>query len=346
MMTLPLMVLIAAHLVPPTATDYKQPQLAASKDLVAAVFGSANVIYFTSSRDQGNTFSEPRKVAEVPGLNLGKHRGPRVVFTPAAIVVSAINGADILTWRSTDQGKTWIPGANINDSAKSAREGLHAMAAAPDGRIFAAWLDLRHLVPGKPGTELYGAYSTDNGATWSKNAPVYLSPDGSICQCCHPTVAFTAGGELEVMWRNALGGSRDMYLVSSRDGGKSFGTPEKLGGGTWPLNACPMDGGGMAITPQGKLMTTWRRGTDIYIAPAGGVETLLQEGRDPAIAANSNGVYIAWTSSNGVLARVPGKTEPVTLDGEGAFIQLIAVPGGPVLAAWERKGIIQFHTLP
>lgn len=345
-MTLPLLLLIAAHITPPTATDYKQPQLAASKDLVAAVFGSAGSIYFISSRDRGATFSAPEKIADVKGLNLGNHRGPRIAFTPNAMVVSAINGSDILTWRSMDKGKTWLPGAVINDEPKSAREGLHAMAAAPDGRLFASWLDLRHLVPGKPGTELYGAYSTDNGATWSKNVAVYLSPDGSICSCCHPTVAFNAAGELEVMWRNALKGSRDMYLTTSRDGGKTFGTPEKLGGGTWQLAACPMDGGGLALTSQGKIMTTWRRGTDVYTAPAGGAETLLAEGKNPAIAANRDGVYVAWTSPKGVFARVPGKTEPVVLDGEGTFVQLVSIPGGPVIAAWERKGIIQFHTLP
>lgn len=345
-MTLPLLVLLAAHLVPPTATDYKQPQLAASKDMVGAVFGSANIIYFTSSRDQGKSFAEPRKIADVPGLNLGNHRGPRIVFTPKAIVVSAINGADILTWRSTDNGKTWTAGAVINDQPSAAKEGLHSMAAAPDGRIFVAWLDLRHLVPGKPGTELYGAYSTDDGATWSKNTAIYRSSEGTICQCCHPTVAFTPKGELEVMWRNALSGSRDMYLVSSQDGGKTFGTAEKLGGGTWTLNACPMDGGGLAVTPMGKVMTTWRRGTDIYLAPAGGAETLIEEGKNAAITSNQNGIYVAWSSSSGILARVPGKAEPVTLDGEGGFVQLIAIPAGPVLAAWERKGIIQFHTLP
>jgi hypothetical protein len=342
-MTLPLLILLAAHLVPPTAIDYKQPQLAASKDLVAAVFGSGTSIYFTSSRDQGTTFSEPRKIADVPKLNLGNHRGPRVVFTPTAIVISAINSSDILTWRSTDQGKTWISGPTINDVPTSADEGLQSMAAAPDGRIFVAWLDHRRTVPGK---ELYGSYSTDNGATWSKNVLVYHSPDGTICQCCHPTVAFTPTGQLEVMWRNALGGSRDMYLISSTDGGKTFGTAEKLGGGTWKLDACPMDGGGLTITPQGNVITSWRRGTEIYMAPAGGAETLLEEGKNSAIASNKDGVYVAWSSPKGILARVPGKTEPVTLDGEGAFVQLIALPGGPILAAWERKGIIQFHTLP
>ena len=42
---------------------------------------------------------------------------------------------------------------------------------------------------------------------------------------------------------NSLDGNRDMYLVRSEDGGRTFGPPEKLGAGTWKLAACPMDGG-------------------------------------------------------------------------------------------------------
>ncbi len=43
---------------------------------------------------------------------------------------------------------------------------------------------------------------------------------------------------------------------------------------------------------------------------------------------------------------MPGKTEPMLVDANGAFVQLVAVPHGPVLAVWERKGTLQFHTLP
>ena len=49
------------------------------------------------------------------------------------------------------------------------------------------------------------------------------------------------------MFRNNVNGSRDEYLVESRDGGRSFAAARKLGSGTWPLNGCPMDGGGLAI---------------------------------------------------------------------------------------------------
>ncbi len=83
-------------------------------------------------------------------------------------------------------------------------------------------------------------------------------------------MAFAPNGDLDVMWRNALDGSRDMYLISSHDGGKTFGGAEKQGAGTWKLNACPMDGGGVAFTAQGTVVTTWRaRANDVYMAQPG-----------------------------------------------------------------------------
>jgi hypothetical protein len=349
---LPLAFLLTFHLVPSTAGDFKQPQLAASGQLVGVTFGYGNAVYFAASKDHGHTFSEPVKVAAPGVLSLGMHRGPRIAITPSAIVISAVAGAtgkgadgDLIAWRSTDSGKTWSPGVIVNDVPSAAREGLHAMSSGPGGLLYAAWLDLRDLVPGKPGTKLYGASSSDGGATWSKNTLVYASPAGSICQCCHPSVAIDSHATVAVMWRNWLGGARDMYLASSSDGGKSFGAAEKLGGGTWPLEACPMDGGGLAIDPQGQILSVWRRGGEVYLAKNLAKEIPLDAGKNPAIAVNGDGVYAAWSSAEGVRVRVPGKPEPILLDAEGAYPQLLALPGGGMLAAWERKGTIQFQTL-
>jgi hypothetical protein len=44
-----------------------------------------------------------------------------------------------------------------------------------------------------------------------------------------------------------------------------------------------------------------------------------------------------------VHARAAGNPQPIVLAEQGAFPQLIAVPDGPVLAAWENKGRFKFN---
>ena len=73
--------LVALHLpaVSPTAPN-RQPQLAAAGGTVALVFGSGGRhLARTQSLDNGRNFGAPSKVAELPKMLLGRHRGPRVV---------------------------------------------------------------------------------------------------------------------------------------------------------------------------------------------------------------------------------------------------------------------------
>ena len=207
------------------------------------------------------------------------------------------------------------------------------------GLIFATWLDLR----GK-GTRLYGAVSRDEGATWSENGLVYESPSGSICQCCHPT-AMLAGGKIYVMFRNELGGARDLYLVRSDDLGESFRQAEKLGSGTWMLNACPMDGGSLAMLEDGIPASIWRRDGNVFLSGAMGKEQLLGAGKNPVLAVSSSGIYAAWSAGKSLMLLEPGKTVPAVMDDDGAFPYLLKMPGGEVVAAWEQQGAIVVRIL-
>jgi hypothetical protein len=308
----------------------RQPQLAAGSDMVYMVFGSGESIWFAKSRDGGRTFLQPSKVADLPKMLLGRHRGPRVVIGGGSIVVSAIpTGTDLFYWRSTDGGRSWSKGGVINDKPTSAREGLHAMAATADGHFAAAWLDDR--IPG--GKRLWGAFSNDGGATWSKNVMLY---DGTICECCHPSLLALPSGDFEVMWRNKLDGSRDFYVLRLHDG-KAVGAAVKQGEGTWKLDACPMDGGGVALR-NGQLVTAWRREHDVYVSEAGKPETKIAAGMDPALAATAKGIFVAWTAGKAVEALTPSGR--VQLSEEGGFPSLLALPDGSVLAAWESGGAI------
>jgi hypothetical protein len=338
---LALAVLFALHLPPvsPTAPN-RQPQFAAANGTVALAFGSGDAIWFARSADNGRTWAAPVKVGVLPKLLLGRHRGPRVVFAGNAILVSAIaTESDLFCWRSTDGGRTWSKPAVVNDQPKAAREGLHAVAADADGHVAAAWLDDR-VAPGK---RLWGAFSEDGGATWSKNVLLYESPSGTICQCCHPSLVALGHGEFAVMWRNVIDGSRDFYVLHLR-GGKPAGTAEKQGTGTWKIDACPMDGGGMVLD-HGEIVTAWRREHDIYLARPGRPETKLGPGQDVALAANSKGPYAIWTNGKAIDVLAPGSSTPQRLSENGAFPAIVALPDGSMLAAWEEDGAIATATL-
>jgi hypothetical protein len=329
-------ILLALHLQPVLPPQpNRQPQLAAARGEVALVFGSGDSIWLALSSDDGRSFRPPARVAELPKLLLGRHRGPRVVISRGVILVSAAAAdSDLYCWRSTDHGRTWSKPAVIDDRPTAAREGLHAMAADGTGEVEAVWLDDR--IPG--GKRLWGAFSEDDGLTWSANLLLYQSPSGTICQCCHPSLVPLGGGEFAIMWRNVIDGARDFYVMRLY-GGKPVSKPVKQGEGTWKLDACPMDGGGIAAL-DGGVITAWRREHDVYLAGQGRPERDLGAGQDPALAANRKGAYVIWSAGKAIEALVPGERAPREVSANGAFPAVVTLPDGGVLAAWEENGSI------
>jgi hypothetical protein len=330
----------------------REPQVAAARGLIAVAFGSGSSIYVATSADGGLNFAKPVKVADAPVVPLTRHRGPRIAISGGAIVVTTVVGrtqavgphthglpsdGDLLSWRSLDGGLTWSAPARVNDVPAAPREGLHTLAADGHGNLFAAWLDQRS----NKGTRLYGAWSSDSGTSWSRNVEVYTSPDGTICQCCHPTAVFDETGRLEVMWRDVVAGCRDLYLIRA-DAARHFGKPEKLGTGTWKIDACPMDGGALARAG-GKTLTAWRRMNEIFLAEPGKAEQRIGEGKDVALAISRDRVYAAWIKESQLVVWTSGKQEAVASD--AAFPSLVALPDGGALLAWEEKGGISFKRL-
>ncbi len=87
------------------------------------------------------------------------------------------------------------------------------------------------------------------------------------------------GNNVHVMFRNQLYGNRDLHLIQSSNGGASFGKVQKLGVGSWKLNGCPMDGGGLTVNKNGTVETVWRREGKIFAATPGKPEKEIGEGR-------------------------------------------------------------------
>lgn len=330
--------------VTPAGFSASQPQVASSGTKVFVAYGRADRLFLSSSADGGTTFSEPRPLPTEGKLSLGMRRGPRIAVSGTSVVVSAIYGkrgggqdGELVSWRSEDQGMTWQGPVTISEVPGAAREGLHAMASSAKGRLVSAWLDLR-----SGGTEIWLSTSEDAGASWSKNVRVYRSSAGTVCECCHPSVAFGAKGEIHVMFRNWLDGARDMYLSTSGDG-QAFGEARKIGSGTWKLNACPMDGGALAIDADGTVQTVWRREGKVFACVPGEPEREIGEGSQPWIAPGPSGSHLIWqTRSGSIRASSGGAIEDLSTGRD----PVIAPVGRGSLAVWEADSVIWAKPLP
>ena len=320
----------SAELKPLTPAEFKgakQPHITISqKGTLSVVFGKENGIYVCQSEDAGGKFRLPIKIGEVPKLALGMRRGPRVAVVGRFMTVTAISHAEgnLYSWVSTDEGKTWSRATTVNTVTNSAREGLHALAGDGKSKLFSAWLDLRN---GK--TELWSSVSNDGGERWEENCPVYKSPSGSICECCHPSAVFKENGEIVVMWRNTMNGERDMYQCESADGGKSFSEAKKIGSGTWRLNACPMDGGSVAASGE-KVAYGWRREGRLFVTSSDRIstETVLNEtGTQPVVVVNGEGFSYLWQEGGNLYIK----------EAESSPTELLAKNAGYAASAWSEK---------
>ncbi len=324
----------------PAGVNAREPQLAVSKNgTVWVTYGEGSAIYCARSEDKGVTFKTPVKVGEAGKLSLGMRRGPRIAAAGKHIVISAVYGGqgggrdgDLLAWHSEDGGFSWKGPVRVNAVPGAAREGLHGMAASDKDVIANVWLDLR-----EKGTQIYASFSRDGGKTWGRNVRVYRSPSGTVCECCHPSAVFDSEGKLTVMWRNSLDGARDMYFASSGDG-LTFSPAQKLGTGTWKLDACPMDGGALGIRRDNGVVTFWRREQEVFLCAPGKPETKIGDGIQGWLSMSGNTPGALWLALRGGALKAKRGTEKTRVLAQGADSPCVAsLPGEPprFLAVWQ-----------
>lgn len=308
-----------------------QPQVTVDADgIVRLVFGENEKIYYSTSTNGGTTFSKPVGIGEVSGMHLGMTRGPQLATSRDKSLVTAMDKqGNIHAFILDHLSHKWKKIENVNDVYGSAPEGLMSITADDRNNFYGVWLDIRK------GHQNNISFAVLHDQKWSSNKLVYVSTESHVCECCQPAIA-VKNDVVSIMFRNWLKGSRDLFVTTSQDGGKTFSEAQKLGNGTWVLNGCPMDGGGLSIDSQSAIHTAWQRDGVVYYAQTGKSEQQVGTGRHVSL----NGNLISWqqgpdlfmTEINGT----PGKLA------EGSDLDVVRLRDNSIVAVWEKDDQIVF----
>ena len=304
----------------------EQPQITVDlSGTIRLVYGKEDQIYYSRSLDDGKTFSQPVLVGRISEMHLGMTRGPQFASSRDFSIVTAIDKkGNIHASKLDHKSDTWEKAGNVNDTYGTAPEGLMSISADDKNNFYAVWLDLRENRKNNI------CFASFNGkGSWSKNEFAYRSPESHVCECCKPSIA-VKGNNVSIMFRNWLKGSRDLYLTKSVNKGKTFSEAQKLGLGTWPLKACPMDGGGLSIDSENYIRTAWQRDGIVYYAEPGKAEEKVGEGRGVGMSGN----LIYWEKGSDLFfKRVNDDQQKV---GEGTALKMLELKDKSILAIWEK----------
>jgi hypothetical protein len=210
------------------------------------VFGrpGADVIAFSSSRDDGASFAFPRLLLPAPDREL-LHTVSDLLVTPEGRVILALEvfdaqspGAPLLSGRfsvvtSDDGGRTFSEPRQVavfhqyghareSQSVKGLGGGLLAFDGSPGprrGTLYLVWLDA-----GDGHDQVMTAASPDGGGTWSR--PVRVNDNEGASNQSNPAIAVDGEGVVGVSWNDRRADPTDLcyqpYFAASADGGASF----------------------------------------------------------------------------------------------------------------------------
>ncbi|HZY72677.1 MAG TPA: sialidase family protein, partial [Edaphobacter sp.] len=182
-------------------------------------------------------------------------------------------GPRLLVARSSGMGGQPPTAALVTDkpATDTSYAGFATLVVAPNGDVYAAWLDGRDNTSASTGTfNVYLARSTDHGATFHRNVKVATL----ACPCCRPSVAIAPDGTVYVAYRHVYGDNeRDIAVAASTDHGEHFGQPVRVSNDRWKLFGCPESGPVTAVQGN-KLIVAW------YTAAGGHPGIRLAASRD------------------------------------------------------------------
>jgi hypothetical protein len=204
--------------------------------------GTLHLIYFKGDAGAGDLyyvkraagkkrFSAPVRVNSRPGsaVAIGSVRGGQLALGQGGRVHVVWNGSmkgkkasEMFYARLNDAGSAFEKQRDLM-AGTAGLDGGGTVAADRSGNVLVAWHGIRKGGPrGEKNRRVWVARSTDDGKTFSKPAAAWDKATG-VCACCSSHAFADRRGSVYLLYRSATAEvHRDMYLLSSRDRGKSF----------------------------------------------------------------------------------------------------------------------------
>ena len=275
-------------------------------------------LYYVRSRDGGATFSTAIRVNSTPesAIAAGNIRGPSIAIGRNGRVHIAWNGSHALTpgpvygkepmlySRLNDAGTAFEPERDLIRVARGI-DGGGAVAADDAGNVYVLWHAPEPGTEGEGNRRVWIARSTDDGATFERERPVWDKPTGA-CGCCKLDAFAGRDGALYVLYRSATDTvHRDIYLLISRDHGRTFQGSDVS---PWNVGYCVMGSQSFTEGPAG-VLAAWETEKQTYFGKVNAANATLSpvaapgaggNRKFPEVAENAKGeTLFVWTEGMG-----------------------------------------------
>src|SRR5688572_7634652 len=229
--------------------------LTTAGDSVYMILGREHSLYVSRSTDGGETFSDPVSATGEHEVHILRVERPAISANDKGQVAVAwleldFEGGNNKVWYalSNDSGQTFGSAQLVGEDPPGETAMVQVLLDSA-GNPTLTWLS---------GNDLRFARSTDQGKSFSSAKSI----GQGACECCQPDLMLT-GDQLLIGYRglgnDESGAFRDASLISSLDGGETFGPVSLATDSHWYINACPISGPSMAVHDKSIYMT-WMDG--------------------------------------------------------------------------------------
>lgn len=204
-------------------------------------------LYYSLSKDDGETFSSPIKVTPTKGLSPHQETMPKIGFKNDGTIIvvyqkrtptpkNRFAGAIFYT-QSFDNGTSWTKSNYLHtDTSQGIGRSFFDISVLPDGEIGAIWLDGRKRQ--RDGSTLCFA-KTNGNEGFGKDVEI----GQKTCQCCRTDIFVDKQNKINIAYRDIINDSiRDIVHLTSPDNGNTFTESTRISEDNWVISGCPHTG--------------------------------------------------------------------------------------------------------